>query len=262
MAATPTAALVDWADVVGGFSTLFATLAAAVVIPVAILEARRQKVLGRLERLSTAVHSYLDRRPQFYDEKLVVNVSSEDDFEDVFENFYHVPQIDNMVGMVEFAVTHLGEIDKTWKDTHPSLVEMMDRDTKHLNGYIDIEAVSTYIADNACKMALEDSALAGVDALCIYDWDEIEGLDLEGVFPPKSYRYPTLNKTAWNKFIRTVEYRVRMKRRLLSGMYYRRNRRTDLRAELVKIDQMRAKLGLPQLPRNPEDMMEPTDAHG
>lgn len=260
--AAPSSALIGWADVVGGFSTLFATVVASVIIPIAILEARRQKALGNLERLSTAVHSYLDRRPQFYDESFVENAKADDEFEDVFENFYRVPQIDNMVGMAEFAVNHLDEIDKGWKTTHPSLVSMMDKDTRHLSGYIDVEVVSTYIADNACKVALKESAFADVDALAIYDWDEVESLEPNEIFPPKSFALPTLNKTAWGKFIRTEEYVVRMKRRLLSGMNYRCGRRADLRTEVIKIDQLRAKLGLPEIPRNPEDMMEPTDAHG
>lgn len=259
---TPSATLVAWADVAGGFSALFATLTAVVVITLAVLEARRQKMLGKLERISTAVHSYLDRRPQFYDEALVVNVTVEDEFEDVFENIYRVPKIDNMVGMVEFAVNHLEEIDSAWRKTHPSLVEMIDKDTKYLDGYIGIEAVSTYIADNACRAAISESVLSEVDALRVYEWDEIDSLDPAEMFPPVSYKFPKLNRTAWNKFIKTEEYWVRMKRRLLSSMNYRRVLRQDLRAEVVKIDGIRAKLGLLQLPRNPDDMVEPAHAHG
>lgn len=252
-----TSSLVDTADIVGGFSTLAAVVVALVAVPVAFLEARRQKELARLERVSEAIQSYLDRRSEIRNPDFVDWADTSDDVGAEIINFPIKRDLEDCIFFVEFAIKRLDEVGKTfWRKQNISFVDLLGRDLEALNEQNMMQAISSYIASNSCKEAAR--ALGSSDPHKAYDWDEDFEADAVGGYPNRCWhdRVSPDNEEEWETYCQTEEFAIRLKRRLHNGLLGHQHARQDFRKADEHIDRLRADLNLPPLHRNEGDYDE------
>jgi len=244
---------VDIAQVLEGFSTFAAAVVATIAIPFALAQGRRERELARLDRVNVAIQSYMDRRDKFYDPSSTRSSDGDDEWEQTFEVRSYVPNLENFVHLIDFTAKHLSEVSgPRWIRDNPSLLVILDKDLRHLDWLQAYECIQTFILDNAINIALGTATFKNVIANKGYKWDEGFEMSPLGDYPPRfvDHRPQRLEEPNYS---RTLEWRVRMKRRIENQLLHHLRIRQKNQKLADALDRTRADLKLEPIERHPDD---------